>query len=103
MGRFFAPWQHFISDSITNNSRENTARYYTYSDWINKDVTDSMEKSFNEIHRSNSLDKCDYENDYEKLVIDSFINNALVNANEDQRSEYDREDHRRLTIDVNKG
>ena len=112
MGRLFAPWHNFISESIANNSQENvnTTRYYTYADWINKDVTDSMEKSFNEIHRSSSLDKSDYETDYEKLVIDNFINHSIMNnnnnieANDGHGNEYCPEDaRRRLTIDVNKG
>lgn len=104
MGRFFAPWHNFISESIANSSQENVnaTRYFTYSDWINKDIAESMEKSFNEIHRSNSLDKNDYENDYEKLVVanKNFANNS-ISANEDTVD--CQTSHAKLVIDVNKG
>lgn len=102
MGRFFAPWHHFISESIANNNQEsvNTTRYFTYSDWINKEMSGDMEKSFNEIHRSNSLDKSnDYETDYEKLVVAEKF--ASGGANEDTVD--CKQSRGRLTIDVNKG
>lgn len=105
MGRFFAPWHHFIHDSIANNNQDNVnaTRYFTYTDWTNKDnISANMEKSFNEIHRSNSLDKIDYETDYEKLVVANFDHGAVVADGEDT-VDSQLEKRSRLTIDVNKG
>lgn len=102
MGRFFTPWHYFINnENIANNNQDNiNTRYFNCSDWVNKEIAINMEKSFNEIHRSNSLDKTDYENDYEKLVVDNCISNYL-NTGEDV-VDY-KQSRRKLTIDVNKG
>lgn len=105
MGRFFAPWHYFIHDNIANNNQDtvNATRYFTYNDWVNKDsISVNMEKSFNEIHRSNSLDKNDYETDYEKLVMANFGHTA-VPADDEDTVDGQQEKRSRLTIDVNKG
>lgn len=112
MGRFFAPWHHFTRENIANNNQEtiNTTRYFTYADWAHgKDRIAAMnaEKNFGIIRRTNSLDKSDYEMDFEKLKADSnFAANGKSSGSVGDGVDAvdgERNPRERLTIDVNKG
>lgn len=107
MGRFFVPWRNIINEEdITDNNRANSnvTKYFNYSDWIRKDMSANMEKSFNEIHRSNSMDKSTLEMDYERLIMDKYAAAAdCIRQMEEESVSGGGGYYKRITIDADKG
>lgn len=101
MGRFFTPWHSIISENIVDGDEDclDGSKIVDYNDWKRKNFVNDMEKSFKEIHRSDSLDKSSLETDYEQLVIDTYADNCIVNDELSSNGQCIR----RLTIDANKG
>lgn len=103
MGRFSTPWHDIVSGNIVNGNQDrpdvNRGGIFEGADWpTNKDFSSGMEKSYTEIHRSNSLDKSGFENSNHIVVMDCTCHSV----NLDELSPSKRRD-RRLRIDVEKG
>ncbi|XP_065213778.1 uncharacterized protein LOC135840945 [Planococcus citri] len=107
MGRLFAPWHNLVNvaDSRLRLNANAAAKMLELAA-TDKAVSYEMEKSFNEIHRSNSLDKtCSFHDDYivddKAFIDDDYSGDDRDGTNADIHQLFNF-NQRKLVIDVNK-